>query len=63
VQESGDVLTAGEIVGEIGEVAAGALPGRRSPHEITLFKSVGLAAEDVVTAALVYGKALTAGYR
>jgi ornithine cyclodeaminase len=34
--------------------------GRRSPEEITLFKSVGIAVEDVVTAQLVYEMALQA---
>ncbi len=56
--ESGDVIAAGEIFAEIGEVAAGTKPGRRSEEEITLFKSLGLAVEDVATAELVYRKAL-----
>ncbi len=43
---------------EVGEVIAGTRPGRQSAEEITLFKSVGLAVEDVVTADLVYRKAL-----
>jgi alanine dehydrogenase len=61
-KESGDVIAAGveRVVGEIGEVAAGALPGRRSTDEVTLFKSLGLAVEDVATADLVYRKALSA---
>ena len=36
----------------------GAKPGRRSAEEVTLFKSLGLAVEDVATADLVYGKAV-----
>jgi alanine dehydrogenase len=39
-------------------VVAGTKPGRRSVEEITLFKSLGLAVEDVATAELVYRKAL-----
>ncbi|PYM19169.1 MAG: hypothetical protein DMD81_04220 [Candidatus Rokuibacteriota bacterium] len=35
---------------------SGAAPGRRSADEITVFKSVGLAVEDVVAADLVYRK-------
>ena len=35
---------------ELGEIAAGRRPGRRSPEEITLFKSVGLAVQDLVAA-------------
>jgi alanine dehydrogenase len=58
MKESGDVMAAGEIFAEIGEVVAGTQPGRRSGEEVTLFKSLGLAAEDVATAELVYRKAL-----
>ena len=58
LEESGDVIAAGEIFAEIGEVVSGARPGRRSAGEITLFKSLGLAVEDVATAELVYHKAL-----
>jgi ornithine cyclodeaminase/alanine dehydrogenase-like protein (mu-crystallin family) len=56
-KESGDVIAAGGVFAEIGEVVAGTKPGRQSPEEITLFKSVGVAIEDVVSAALVYRKA------
>jgi alanine dehydrogenase len=58
MKESGDVMAAGQIFAEIGEVVAGTQPGRRSGEEVTLFKSLGLAAEDVATAELVYRKAL-----
>jgi alanine dehydrogenase len=58
MKESGDVIAAGDIFAEIGEVAAGTKLGRRSAEEVTLFKSLGLAVEDVVTAELVYRKAL-----
>jgi ornithine cyclodeaminase/alanine dehydrogenase-like protein (mu-crystallin family) len=62
-RESGDVIAAGldRVVGEIGEVAAGAVVGRQSADEVTLFKSLGLAVEDVATAELVYRKAAAAG--
>jgi ornithine cyclodeaminase/alanine dehydrogenase-like protein (mu-crystallin family) len=59
MKESGDIIAAGEVFAEIGEVAAGAQPGRQSEEEVTLFKSLGLAVEDVVTAELVYRKALS----
>jgi alanine dehydrogenase len=55
--ESGDVIAAGQVFAEIGEVVRGLKPGRQSASEITLFKSVGVAVEDVVTADLVYRKA------
>lgn len=61
LRESGDVAAARHVVAEIGEVISGAHPGRRGPAEITLFKSVGLAVEDVVTASLLYEKALARG--
>jgi ornithine cyclodeaminase/alanine dehydrogenase-like protein (mu-crystallin family) len=59
-KESGDVIATGldRIVGELGGVVAGTTRGRQSPEEITLFKSLGLAVEDVATASLVYQKAL-----
>jgi ornithine cyclodeaminase/alanine dehydrogenase-like protein (mu-crystallin family) len=55
--ESGDVIAAGQMFAEIGEVIGGARPGRESAEEITLFKSVGVAVEDVASAALVYRNA------
>ena len=54
LKESGDVIAAGKEPIEIGEVIAGKQRGRTSADEITLFKSVGVAAEDVATADLVY---------
>ncbi|HET7470297.1 MAG TPA: hypothetical protein VFJ81_11515, partial [Gemmatimonadales bacterium] len=54
VRESGDVLAAGEPFAELGEAVAGTRPGRESAEDITLFKSVGVAVEDVVSAELVY---------
>ena len=61
--ESGDVIFSGKIFAEIGEVVAGSKPGRQSPEEITLYKSVGVAVQDVVSADLVYKKALAAGIK
>jgi ornithine cyclodeaminase/alanine dehydrogenase-like protein (mu-crystallin family) len=58
IQESGDVIAAGHISAEIGEVVTGIKPGRQSEDEITLFKSVGVAVEDIVAADLVYRNAL-----
>ena len=61
MHESGDVIAAGDVAAEIGEVVAEARRGRQSAEEITLFKSVGVAVEDVVAADLVHRKALEAG--
>ncbi len=67
--EAGDFLLArGEgavaddhILGEIGEVLEGKVPGRRADAEITLFKSLGIAVEDLAAGWHVYRKALAAG--
>ena len=40
-------VTAEHVAGEIGEVLSGAVPGRRSVAEITVYKSVGVAAQDL----------------
>jgi len=60
LEESGDVIAAGRIFAELGEVVSRTKPGRGSEEEITLFKSLGLAVEDVATADLVYRKAADA---
>lgn len=65
LNESGDYLFAmregaigpEHIRAEIGEVLIGAKPGRTSEDEITLFKSLGLAVEDLASAEHVYRKA------
>ncbi len=49
------------IVGEIGEALLGRIPGRRSADEITLFKSLGLAVEDLAAAHHIYTRALESG--
>lgn len=58
LKESGDVIAAGQIFAEVGEVVTGAKPGRESAEEVTLFKSLGVAVEDIATANLVYRKAV-----
>lgn len=54
------VLTPEAIRGEIGEVAAGGT-GRRTPDEITLFKSVGSAVQDLAVAGLAVARAEASG--
>jgi ornithine cyclodeaminase len=46
---------------EIGELLAGTRPGRTSPDQITLYKSVGIAAQDLAAATLVLTAARAAG--
>ncbi|HEX5385710.1 MAG TPA: ornithine cyclodeaminase family protein [Gemmatimonadales bacterium] len=54
--ESGDVIAAGRVDAELGEIVAGTALGRRDAGEITLFKSLGVAVEDVVAAALTLAR-------
>jgi len=69
INESGDYLFAlregaigeGHIKAEIGEILIGAASGRTSDDEITLFKSLGLAVEDLASAAFLYEKSKESG--
>lgn len=47
------VITADHVHAELGELVAGVKPGRNSPDQITLYKSVGVAVQDAAAAALV----------
>ncbi|HXF73463.1 MAG TPA: ornithine cyclodeaminase family protein [Actinomycetota bacterium] len=55
------LITAEHVHAELGELVAGTKPGRTSPEQITLYKSVGNAAEDAAAAALVLAEARRAG--
>ena len=65
INEAGDyIFAAGDgVIGpdhiraELGEVLKGEKPGRTSPQEITCFKSLGLAIEDLFAAEYLYRKA------
>jgi ornithine cyclodeaminase/alanine dehydrogenase-like protein (mu-crystallin family) len=54
-------IGAGHVLGEIGEVANGTTAGRLSLGDVTLFKSLGIAAEDLAAAHQVLRKAEAAG--
>lgn len=67
VNESGDYLFAlreraiggpEHIRGELGELLTGRAAGRRTRGELTLFKSLGLAIEDLASASFLYDKAV-----
>lgn len=65
LSEAGDYILAAadglvgphHIRAELGEVLIGEKPGRTSPEEITIFKSLGIAIEDLFAADYVYRKA------
>lgn len=69
LNEAGDYLRAaqegsvapGHIRAELGEVLKGSKPGRTSLDEITLFKSLGLAVEDLAAAEYLYRKSKETG--
>jgi alanine dehydrogenase len=46
------------IVGELGELVTGAVPGRTSPEEITVFRSLGIAVEDLAAAQAIHRRAI-----
>ncbi|MBN1318163.1 MAG: ornithine cyclodeaminase family protein [Anaerolineales bacterium] len=46
------------IQGEIGEILLNQVAGRETPEELTLFKSLGLAVEDLASAYYAYSKAV-----
>ncbi len=68
LEEAGDLIAAirdgafavSDIHAELGDIVAGKAPGREG-DEITLFKSVGVAIEDVICASHVYEQALARG--
>lgn len=65
--EAGDYLLAVDEIGtrevraELGEVLTGTGSGRRSADELTLFKSLGLAIEDLAAVEHLYGRAIETG--
>jgi ornithine cyclodeaminase len=68
-QEAGDLLIPQQegafgddhILGELGGVVSGRVPGRLAKSDVTVFKSLGLAVEDVVAARLAVDRATAAG--
>jgi alanine dehydrogenase len=54
-------ITAEHVRSELGEIVEGTRTGRRSADEVTLFKSLGLAVEDIAAAAVAYRRARKEG--
>ena len=69
LREAGDIIlaisdglfAANDIIGDLGGVLAGRVVGRSTADEITVFKSVGLAVEDVAAARATYDACLRLG--
>lgn len=69
LREPGDILaplgsgeiTPAHLLGELGELLLGQVGGRRNATEITLFKSLGLAVEDLAAAAHVVDRVRSSG--
>ncbi|CAN5797522.1 alanine dehydrogenase [soil metagenome] len=67
--EAGDVvlaikdgaISASHIVGELGELVAGRCQGRATDTQVTIFKSLGMAVEDVAAAHLAFTRAKAKG--
>ncbi|MBM4441526.1 MAG: ornithine cyclodeaminase family protein [Candidatus Rokubacteria bacterium] len=55
------VVGRSHVVGDLAQLVTGAVAGRTRPQEITLFKSVGFALEDLVAARLAYTRAKAQG--
>jgi len=70
IRESGDLVKAvlrfgnldDQIIGGIGDLVLGKITGRTSPGEITLFKSVGTAIQDLAVADRIYQKSRKLGF-
>ncbi len=55
------VIDDSHIMGELGELVLGKIPGRLNASDITLFKSLGLAVEDVAAVRHIYDRAIASG--
>lgn len=69
LSESGDILiplekgiiTEADFTGDLGDVIKGNIIGRENDEEIIVFETVGVAAQDLVTAKAIYDKAVASG--
>jgi ornithine cyclodeaminase len=55
------IITEADILGSLGDVINGKIPGRESDDEIIVYETVGIAAQDLVTAKAIYDKAVEKG--
>ena len=69
LSESGDILrplaegliTESDFTGDLGEVSLGKIVGRENDEEIIVFETVGVAAQDLVTAKTIFDRAIDKG--
>lgn len=69
LSETGDLLipiregliSEADILGSLGEVIQGVIPGRENDDEIIVYETVGVAAQDLITAKAIYDKAVEMG--
>ena len=69
LSESGDILkplaegliTEADFTGDLGEVSLGKVPGRENDEEIIVFETVGVAAQDLLTAKTIFDRASAKG--
>lgn len=69
VNEAGDyrlalaegAITEAHLLGELGQVVLGQVPGRQSPDDITLYESLGIALEDLAAAHFIHRRAVETG--
>jgi ornithine cyclodeaminase len=55
------LVSEGHVLGEIGDVLSGGIVGRRGDHDITVYKSLGVAAQDLAAAHVIYERAVRDG--
>jgi ornithine cyclodeaminase len=55
------LVSEGHVLGEIGDVLNGRVVGRTCDHDITVYKSLGVAAQDLAAAHVIYERAVRDG--
>ena len=55
------IITEDDVLGSLGDVIEGRIPGRESDDEIIVYETVGVGSQDLMAAKLIYEKALEAG--
>lgn len=55
------LITEDDVLGSLGDVINGKIKGRENDDEIIVYETVGVAAQDLVAAKVIYDKAVEAG--